>query len=231
MRISKMLFLGTAALAFASAARAADAPPVASPPATDATVLTCGAPLAWDATEEQLKKTYGAENVVHKDVGGPEGTELFATVVNEKTPENSFIVVWADDEKRANPQTIMVSAIWDEESGAFKGAPAFATAEGIKAGMPIEEVEKINGKPFKLSGFGWDYGGSPQGFEGGKLEQKDDTKCWLGMTFATTAEKVPDNVLGEGEIVSNAKDVLAAKPVVARFTLDYRQPDAETAPQ
>jgi hypothetical protein len=26
---------------------------------------------------------------------------------------------------------------------------------GLKSGMTIEEVEKINGKPFKIAGFAW----------------------------------------------------------------------------
>ncbi|BCW90075.1 hypothetical protein sos41_32430 [Alphaproteobacteria bacterium SO-S41] len=226
MRGLKSVLVSATALALAQVAGAAEAAKAAEP-----VTMNCGAPIAWDATEDTLKKQYGAENIVHKDVGGPEGSELFASVVNEKTPETSFIVVWQDDEKRANPQTIMVNAIWDEESGAFKGAPVYASDEGLKVGMSIEEVEKLNGKPFKLSGFGWDYGGSPQSFEGGKLQQAEDTKCWLAMTFTTTAEKVPDSVLGETDIMSNAKDVLAAKPVVAQFTLNYMRPDAEPAPQ
>ena len=223
MRGLKSMLVSATALALVQVAGAAEAAKAAEP-----VKMTCGAPIAWDATEETLKTQYGAENVVHKDVGGPEGSELFASIVNEKTPETSFIVVWADDEKRANPQTLMFNAIWDDETGALKGAPGYTSEEGVKVGMPIEEVEKINGKPFKLSGFGWDYGGTAQGFDGGKLQQAEDTKCWLAMTFATTAEKVPDSVLGDQEISSNAKDVLAAKPVVAQFTLSYVRPDAET---
>ena len=223
MRGLTSFLVSATALALVQAAGAAEAAKAAAP-----AVMNCGAPVAWDATEEALKAQFGADNIVHKDVGGPEGSELFATVVNEKTPETSFTVVWADDEKRANPQTIMINAIWDDE-GKLKGAPVYATDEGLKVGMSIEEVEKINGKPFKLSGFGWDYGGSPQSFEGGKLQQPEDTKCWLSMTFTTTAEQVPETVLGEGEIMSNGKDTLAAKPVVGQYTISYMRPDAETA--
>lgn len=225
--------MGAAAMALAATAGAEEkaAPAAAAAPADSAT-MNCGAPVAWDATEEKLKAQFGADNIVHKDVGGPEGSELFATVVNEKTPEKSFTVVWVDDEKRADPSMIMVNAMWDAETGKITGAPIYATDEGVKAGMSIEDVEKINGKPFKLSGFGWDYGGSPQSFEGGKLQQADDAKCWLSMTFTTTADQVPESVLGEGEIMSNAKDTLAAKPVVGQFMLSYMRPELENeAPQ
>lgn len=223
MRVLTSFLVSATALALVQAAGAAETK------AAEAPTINCGAPIAWDATEETLKKQFGADNIVHKDVGGPEGMELFATVVNEKDPAKAFIVVWADDEKRINPQMIMVNATWDAETGVINGGAIYATDEGVKVGMPIEEVEKINGKPFKLSGFGWDYGGAPN-FEGGKLQQAEDTKCWLSMTFTTTAETLPDTILGEQEIMSNAKDVLAAKPVVGQFTLSYMRPDAE-APQ
>jgi hypothetical protein len=218
MRVVANILVSAAALALSHGALASDD--------VSSEKMNCGAPVAWDATEDMLKSKYGPDNVVHRDVGGPEGTELFATVVNEKTPGQTFTVVWADDAKRANPQSIIVGAQWDDETGKMKGAPVFSTEEGLKAGMTIEEVEKINGKPFKLSGFGWDYGGTPQSFEGGRLQQAEDAKCWLSMTFATTAEDAPASVMGDKEIVSNAKDVLAAKPVVAEFTLSYMRPEA-----
>src|SRR5262249_17585108 len=43
---------------------------------------------------------------------------------------------------------------------AIHGSASDWTApHGLKLGMALEDVEKANGKPFKLSGFGWDYGG------------------------------------------------------------------------
>ncbi len=35
--------------------------------------------------------------------------------------------------------------------------------------MTLKEIETINGKPFALLGFGWDYGGTIAGAEGGLL--------------------------------------------------------------
>jgi hypothetical protein len=36
--------------------------------------------------------------------------------------------------------------------------------------MTLAQLEKLNGKPFTFSGFGWDYGGGVAGWGGGKLE-------------------------------------------------------------
>lgn len=36
---------------------------------------------------------------------------------------------------------------------------AYHTQDGIRIGIPVTDIEKIVGKPFSFSGFGWDYGG------------------------------------------------------------------------
>jgi hypothetical protein len=35
--------------------------------------------------------------------------------------------------------------------------------------MTLAEIEKINGKPFKLYGFEWDFGGRSSNWQGGEL--------------------------------------------------------------
>ncbi len=222
MRVAISALLGASALMLAAPAMAADEQPAK---ASDMTI-TCGSPIAWDATEESLKAQFGAENVVHKDLGGPEGTEMFGTQIYSGDAKKTFDIVWTDEEKWANPAIITVNQVWSED-GETATNPDWVSAEGIKAGMSIEEVEKINGKPFKLSGFGWDYGGNATSWEGGKLEPAADAKCGVSISFNQTAENVPDSTQGDKEIVSNGKDVIASKPVVSRYTVYYVRPDAE----
>ena len=85
---------------------------------------------------------------------------------------------------------------------------AWKFENGLKAGMTIEEVEKINEKPFQISGFGWDYGGHAN-FEGGKLFRK------VNLTFKPVTEEVPEYLVGDKELSSTDKQLRAAKPVVA----------------
>jgi len=216
------LLSGGALLAMPALAAETKAEPAPAAPAT----ITCGSPIAWDATEESLKAQFGAENVVHKDLGGPEGTEMFGTQIYAKDAKKTFDIVWSDEEKWANPAVINVNQVWSED-GETSTNPEWASAEGVKVGMSIEEVEKINGKPFKLSGFEWDYGGNALNWDGGKLEPAADAKCGITITFSPTAENTPESTLGDKEITSNDKDVIAAKPVVARYTVYYVRPDAE----
>lgn len=227
MRIAISALLGAGVLAMAGPAMAADEAPKA-PEATDMTI-TCGAPLAWDATEESLKAQFGAENVEYLDLGGPEGTELFGTRVFAKDAKKTFSVLWADEDKRANPSSVEISQVWSEDGESVTN-PEWASGDGVKVGMSIEEVEKINGKPFKLSGFGWDYGGNALNWDGGKLQPADDAKCGIAVSFNQTAEEPAESTYGDKEIVSNDKDVVASKPVVWRYSVYYVRPDAEETP-
>lgn len=43
------------------------------------------------------------------------------------------------------------------------------TKSGMYLGLPLQEVEKLNGKNFTISGFNWLHGGTVVSWEGGKL--------------------------------------------------------------
>ena len=45
------------------------------------------------------------------------------------------------------------------------------------------------------------------------------------MTFGDSGENTPESVLGEGEHMSNDKDVLAAKPTIGRYEVSYIRQD------
>lgn len=212
-------------MVMAGAARAADTAPAAAQAAAAPDTITCGSPIAWDATEETVKAQFGAGNVTYMDLGGPEGTEMYGTRVFAKDAKKTFDIVWTDEEKRAKPAVINVNPVWSED-GETASMPEWRSPEGIHLGMPIEEVEKINGKPFKLYGFGWDYGGTPTSWEGGKLEPAADAKCGTSIVFSDSGDATPESVLGEGEIMSNGKDTLKAKPTVGRFSVYYVREDA-----
>jgi hypothetical protein len=53
----------------------------------------------------------------------------------------------------------------------LRGQTSFwRTAEGITLGTTLRELERLNGGPFSLSGWGWDYGGTVYHWDGGALD-------------------------------------------------------------
>ena len=79
------------------------------------------------------------------------------------------------------------------------------------------EVERINGTPFQIYGFGWDYGGLVNSWNGGKLPET------LGLTFTYTASEVPEYLLGEVQLWSNDKSLLSVGPVVSVIVSSFRE--------
>lgn len=76
------------------------------------------------------------------------------------------------------------------------GAP-WVTKEGVKMGIKMEDLQKINGKPFKFNGFGWDFGGGVYEFNGGNLES------YFGAIAITLGE--PDNLEGLDEFMGDVE--------------------------
>lgn len=190
--------------------------------ASDAGVnLTCGDPIAWDATEADVMARFGKDNVEFVDLGGPEGEEMPGTRVNGKDAARALEIVWADETARAKPAMIRIYAGFDEASGTDV-TPVWIAPGGVKIGLTLAEVEALNGKPFKLSGFGWDYGGMVMGWEGGKLEAGEAT-CGVQPFFTPRADYA-DSVSGDIGLMSDNPQLRASDPIIFLMTMTYIRP-------
>lgn len=229
MRRSMLALLTAPAALLAVLPAAAETVAPAAPPTSPAEVqtLACEGPFAADSSEARLKEAFGDANVTFKVVPGPEGTELNATVVFGDDPARMLTVYWMDEEKRQGIGSVEVQADWSADPEAYdpwKREILWQSAEGIRIGSPIEDVEKANGRPFLLSGFDWDYGGYANSWEGGALEPKPGG-CILSVRFASSAADAPQSVSGDVSLKSDAADVRAAKPRVTQFSIGYPLPE------
>ena len=172
--------------------------------------IACDGPLAADSNEAALIAAYGAGNVVTGEVDGPEGTTMTATTVFPNDPAKKFEVVWWDEASRSRISYFSV--------------PAGDTAPGgVKAGMSIAEVLAINGEPFTLYGFWWDYGGAA-GFQTGKLADLPGG-CILNLSFQPTkdlpADIDPAPISGDQEISSDEPMLVQVEARVQDLSLGY----------
>ena len=175
--------------------------------------ITCDGLFNKDATLADFEAAFGKENVVTGTVPGPEGMDYTATTVFPGDPEREMQIRW-----------------WDEENLQYFAGVTLAKGDtgpgGVKVGMPIEEVERINGQPFKLMGFFWDYGGNA-GFEAGNLGDVPGG-CFLGLHFYPMLEPLPEDISmaisGDIELSSDQKEVRAAKIVVDEINLSFAYP-------
>ncbi len=110
-----------------------------------------GAILAGKTKPADLGAIYGEANVrkvqIHSPGGGEESP---GALIFPETPD-ALEVTFSDD----GAQIIAVSI----------NGPKWVSASGLRKGSRLADLERVNGGPFELSGFGWDYGG--QVFAGG----------------------------------------------------------------
>lgn len=175
--------------------------------------IGCDGVFNQGATLTDIEAAFGKENVVTGEVPGPEGTTMVATTIYPNDPERTMQVRW-----------------WDEENVAYLAGVTIAAGDsgpgGVKVGMPIGEVQAINGEPFTLFGFFWDYGGSA-GFASGKLSGLPG-ECFLNLQFAPMEENLSDRVLnaisGDTELTSDMPELAEAKVAVSEVNIGYAYP-------
>ena len=182
--------------------------------ASPARVVKCEGPFGRNARHDDLVKAFGAANVVYQDVAGAEGEKVKATVLFPTDRKARLEVFWSDENARRGPMLRV------------KDQSAWASPNGIHIGMALADVEKLNGKPFKLSGFDWDYGGRALNWQGGALDKPQSGGCIIGVSFVH-AEDAPEanltKVTGDNEFNSDSADMRAVEPFVSEVTISYPQ--------
>ena len=177
--------------------------------------IACEGPLAPDSSLSRLQQVYGAENVVTGEVPGPEGTTLVATTVFPDDPARSMIFGWWDEVAMAELSYVQL--------------PPGDTAFGVARGMSVAEVEALNGEPFSMTGFWWDYGGYA-GFQSGALADLPGG-CYLSLSFDTTRDIPADldvgPISGDQQVPSSEPLLEALGVQVVDITLGYPFPGLE----
>lgn len=157
--------------------------------------------ITGDASEDSLRAIYGGDRVESVLVSKGEG--FFCKGSRVLFDNGEFLeVTWLDTEAKASPDFIQV-----------KGK-SWQTGDGISLGISLQEIEEINGKPFRLLGFEWDYGGTIISWEGGNLEGQP-REMWLALTPDQEAyQQTSGNEAGQ---VSGDREFSSGHPVMQKL--------------
>lgn len=143
-------------------------------------------PMTANTTRDKLVELYGAENVADTDYPIGEGETVAASIIFSGTSREATII-WAPDKKNAKVDRVVIAG------------EQWLLPAGIRPGDELAEVEEINGAPFMIYGFGWDYGGVGY-FKGGRLDRK--AQIW----FRPSVEEGPDYEKVIGDSLFNSSD-------------------------
>ncbi|MBO0757042.1 MAG: hypothetical protein J2P54_14370, partial [Bradyrhizobiaceae bacterium] len=154
------------------------------------------------------------QNITYSEVDGPEGTKLMASVLYPKDPKRRLEVLWQNEETRSDLSVISIN-----------GQSTWIAPKGLKLGVPLVMLERFNGRPFKLAGFDWDYGGAVRDWMEGALSILPGG-CNMGMKLApdpNTLAATRTEVSGDKEFMSSDPLIRAANPTVQEITIGYPQ--------
>lgn len=174
--------------------------------------VTCNGVFAKDSTHIKLAMKYDSRNVVFGEVDGPDGTKLPGSILFPQDPKRRLEVLWTNEAARTGTSLV-----------AINGKSQWGGPKGLKLGLSIQQLEKLNGKAFRLSGFGADGSASVIGWEGGALNSLPGG-CKVGVRLMVGPKATPEartTVGGDKELVSSDPNVRAVQPAVAEILIGY----------
>jgi hypothetical protein len=116
-------------------------------------VVACSGAFARDSHHLKLAMTYDRKNV---DFGEVDAGPGMASIIYPNDPKRRLEVWWSDRDKRKDVYLI-----------AINGSSTWTGPGGLRLGLSLADLEKLNRKPFKLRGFDndktatvsdWDHG-------------------------------------------------------------------------
>ena len=153
-------------------------------------VLQAAFDAATTTPAVRLDTNTSAAGMLATRQGWAEGAYDPGTILFPEDPLKRAEIVWGDVDQRAHPARIEVlgdRSLWH-------------TAEGITLGTTVHSLELLNGKPFTMNGFGWDYGGWVASWEEGRLGSALNNSLSLRMH--------EPGCRAEGQVVSLAESEL-----------------------
>jgi hypothetical protein len=197
-----------------------------------AVVLISGTPVpeAWlivpggasgaitaSTTRRELVERYGAANVRDQDVEVGEGETEPGTVLFPRDPKRSIGILWKDPETKRSPRFLTIRG----------NTSRWRTVHQITLGASLKQLEQINGRPFSLSGFGWDYSGTVTSWQGGVLDKDLDANGRVFIRLDYSAEQARnaqnlDQVQGDRPFASDHPVMQKVNPRVYEIMWEFR---------
>jgi hypothetical protein len=173
--------------------------------------VDCRGAFARDSSHIRLAQIFGPDNVAYAEVEGPENSKLMASVLFPRDPQRRLELLWNNDASRSGTQVIVIN-----------GKSNWSAPRGVKLGTQLAAVEKLNGKPFKLTAFGADGSNAADWQEGALLSIQGG--CKIGMRFVAdprAPQEAHGRLAGTKELLSSDANVRALRPMVAEILIGY----------
>ena len=162
--------------------------------------------ITKNTTKQDLITLFGKQNVVdEKEIYANGDVPPFAGVIVFKNEPNELEIVW--DEKHKNKK---ISFIMIRGTGS-----KWHTKQGIQVGIPLTQLNTLNGKPFEFSGLDWDYGGYINNWQKGNLQVLENA-----ISLRLSSEGNTDSrFIGDQTCKSDAKGIEKLRIFVGELSI------------
>jgi hypothetical protein len=172
-----------------------------------------------DESEAHLVVRFGIGNVTTAPVlgGGAEGDYNDGTVLFANRSDSRVEIFWKDRTAKQKPAWVRVQG----EQNRWR-API-----SVSVGTDLQTIERLNRRPFRLAGFGFDGAGAVLSWAGGRLETPSSAECklriWLRPTspFNPATAKLANQVAKDADYSSGHPAMQALNPRVYQMLLVY----------
>jgi hypothetical protein len=169
-------------------------------------------PVTATSSEADLARHYGAGVVKPIRVELGEGETTPGTVLFPGDSSRRVEIVWRDTVSRSRPSRLILRGSRSE----------WTVGPGISLGTSLQDLERINGRPFTLAGFGWDYAGVVTEWGGGTLDSAlAGVKLYLDPGPAQYQSAPYSQVLGDRDYSSSSPPMQQLNPRVAQIFVDF----------
>jgi hypothetical protein len=191
---------------------AAGASHAAAMPSATSHVVACSGLFAKDSSHLKLAMTFDAKNIAFTDVDADGGAKVPASVLFPNDPKRRLELWWSNPAARSDLYLIDIH-----------GKSTWSGPGGMKLGLTLAQLEKLNGKPFKLKGFDKNGVATVSDWDGGTLAALPGG-CKSGVNFTADPKAAPDAVsalTADQEYSSTDPAIRAVKPTVSEVLIGY----------
>jgi hypothetical protein len=181
-------------------------------------------PITAATTRADLKRMFGAKNVEESGIQASDLLNEIGTKINWHQADSSLAILWISEAADSRIRRVLFCPNLVQAAKC-----RWHTAEGLSLGMPLKDLERVNGREFALTGFDWGFGGLITSWNGGRLD-KLSASCG-GMTIRLDPPPGPasqeraqwiDAVEENEEFSSSHAAMQALNPVVDFLSLSFQ---------
>ncbi len=175
-------------------------------------IVGCNGVFGRNSSHAKLAMAYQSRNVAFTQVDAASSAKVMASVLFGKYPKRRLEVWWSKPETRTDTHLIVIN-----------GQSDWIAPGELRLGLTLAEIEKLNGKSFKLLGFNKDHIATLSDWNGGQLAGLPGG-CKIGLSLRANSKASASALAAapaDRTFSSDDSALRAANPTVSEILVAY----------